>query len=256
MLPSAVVKSFNFAGHSRMTVFALCVQSGKHFAILTSTPPQHAECLYHVVEVEFEGKRFIDHGLFSTWIENHISNLESGERAVDSLGRISLFPEHGLGTSSATTKGIRIDVSSLCALEHRNPMGQFVYRVKMTWVPELAEYPSAQLETRKWRIHYRSGAEEQVEGRAVVGFFPHLGSAAPAEQTFEYSSFCTGRHFPRGQTIPTVEGLDVFPGQDPPVWMEGSFVFVPGSLRNPILGEDKFEVEVGRWYFRYPSYLE
>lgn len=256
MLPAAVVKLLPLNSKPGVVIafFALCVQSGKHLAMVVSTPRELDTLRGHVVEVEFDSPRFVDHGPFREFIANYVNCLEAGERSIDSSGRISMFPELGPGTSTATTLGIKVEVSSLCTLEHRNPSGQFAYRVRLSWA-DGCPYPSAQLESRKWRIRYRSGAEETVEGRAVVGLYPLL-SGSPGQQGMEYCSFCTGRQTRRSEALPPVqEGEDPFPGQDPPVWMEGSFVFVPGSLRNPIPGEQKFEVEVGRWYFQHPSYM-
>ena len=94
-----------------------------------------------------------------------------------------------------------------------------------------------------------------MEGRAVVGLYPYLGFQAPAERDFEYCSYCTGRNIRRGEAGTASDADSPWPGQDPPVWMEGGLTFVPGSLRQPIAGEEKFEVEIARWYFQWPSVL-
>ncbi|KAI8805480.1 hypothetical protein BJ742DRAFT_408396 [Cladochytrium replicatum] len=88
-----------------------------------------------------------------------------------------------------------------------------------------------QLVTRHWNIRYKSGATQVVEGEGVVGQFPIFNVSNPF---FEYCSSCP-------------DEID-----DPCVWMEGKFTFVPGSIQTP--SGPPFEVVVPRFVF--PTALE
>lgn len=87
--------------------------------------------------------------------------------------------------SSATTRGIRIEVESSYIEERSEPQSGyyfFSYRVRIT----NAGNETAQLISREWIITDSDGNVETVQGPGVVGKQPVL---APGE-TFEYSSFC------------------------------------------------------------------
>jgi len=87
--------------------------------------------------------------------------------------------------STATTRGIRVDVESFYDVERSSPAdGQylFTYRVRIT--NDGAE--AAQLVSRRWVITDAEGRVQVVSGPGVVGEQPVLG---PSE-SFEYASFC------------------------------------------------------------------
>ncbi|HTS89963.1 MAG TPA: Co2+/Mg2+ efflux protein ApaG [Gemmatimonadales bacterium] len=83
------------------------------------------------------------------------------------------------------TDGIRITVRPAYLPERSNPARQhyvFAYFVRIENVGSL----SAQLRSRRWRIHDSVGEETVVEGEGVVGEQPVLGPG----QVHEYQSFC------------------------------------------------------------------
>jgi ApaG protein len=87
--------------------------------------------------------------------------------------------------SEATTRGIRVEVSSTYLAEHSSPQQSqyfFAYRVRISNVGS----ERAQLMSRVWVITDSDGGVQHVEGPGVVGEQPVL---APGE-AFEYSSFC------------------------------------------------------------------
>ena len=83
------------------------------------------------------------------------------------------------------TDGIRITVRPVYLPERSNPLkGQYIfaYFVRIENIGIL----SAQLRTRRWRIHDSAGEETVVEGEGVVGEQPTLSRG----QVHEYQSFC------------------------------------------------------------------
>jgi ApaG protein len=87
--------------------------------------------------------------------------------------------------STATTRGIRVEVASFYDHERSSPAERqylFTYRVRIT--NDGAE--SAQLLSRRWVITDAEGQAQVVSGPGVVGEQPVL---APG-QSFEYASFC------------------------------------------------------------------
>jgi ApaG protein len=87
--------------------------------------------------------------------------------------------------STATTRGIRVEVESLYDGERSSPgEGQylFTYRVRITNDGSEA----AQLLARRWVITDAEGKVQVVSGPGVVGEQPVLGPG----QSFEYASFC------------------------------------------------------------------
>jgi ApaG protein len=83
------------------------------------------------------------------------------------------------------TGGIRITVRPVYLAERSNPLkGQYVfaYFVRI----ENVGTPTAQLRSRRWRIHDSAGEETVVEGEGVVGEQPTLSRG----QVHEYQSFC------------------------------------------------------------------
>ena len=87
--------------------------------------------------------------------------------------------------SSATTRGIRIEVESHYMEERSEPQsGYFFFSYHVTITNDGNE--TAQLISREWVITDSDGNVETVQGPGVIGKQPVL---APGE-TFEYSSFC------------------------------------------------------------------
>jgi ApaG protein len=87
--------------------------------------------------------------------------------------------------STATTRGIRIEVESFYDDERSSPAERqylFTYRVRITNDGSEA----AQLLSRRWVITDAEGQTQVVSGPGVVGEQPVL---APG-QSFEYASFC------------------------------------------------------------------
>jgi len=87
--------------------------------------------------------------------------------------------------SEATTKGVKVQVTSRFLEERSNPQTNrfiFAYTVKIT----NTETVPVQLLSRKWIIKDADGDVETVEGPGVVGEKPVLQPG----QSFEYTSFC------------------------------------------------------------------
>jgi ApaG protein len=88
-------------------------------------------------------------------------------------------------TSSASTRGVRVDVVSAYSPEHSAPAQNlwfFVYSIRIT--NEGVE--TVQLRNRHWIITDATGRVEEVDGPGVVGEQPRLEPGA----SFEYSSGC------------------------------------------------------------------
>jgi Uncharacterized protein affecting Mg2+/Co2+ transport len=87
--------------------------------------------------------------------------------------------------SDATTRGIRIQVSSIYLPERSSPQEQyyfFAYQVRITNIGN----ETAQLLSREWIITDSNGNIERVVGPGVVGEQPVLVPGA----SFEYTSYC------------------------------------------------------------------
>jgi ApaG protein len=83
------------------------------------------------------------------------------------------------------TQGIRITVRPVYLPERSNSVKQqyvFAYFVRI----ENLTGVTAQLRSRRWRIHDSIGEETVVEGEGVVGEQPTLGHG----EVHEYQSFC------------------------------------------------------------------
>ncbi len=99
------------------------------------------------------------------------------------------------------TGGVRITVRPVYMPGHSRPeQRQFVfsYQVRI----ENVGTQSAQLLSRRWRIHDSAGEEVEVAGDGVVGLQPVIAPGA----VHEYGSFCV---------LKSVEG-----------WMEGHYHFI------------------------------
>jgi ApaG protein len=101
-----------------------------------------------------------------------------------------------MNTSTATTRGVRVEVESRY-LEEKSDPGQkrwfFAYDIRISNDGPVV----VQLLTRHWIITDANGNVEEVKGPGVVGNQPVL---APGE-SFEYTSFC-----PLSTPFGTMEG--------------------------------------------------
>lgn len=87
--------------------------------------------------------------------------------------------------SDATTRGIRVQVTSQYLAERSSPLEGtylFTYHVRVSNVG----HETAQLVSREWIITNADGEVERVKGPGVVGEQPVL----PPGSSFEYDSFC------------------------------------------------------------------
>jgi ApaG protein len=101
-----------------------------------------------------------------------------------------------VGTSSARTRGVRVDVESFFVPERSDPDSEqwfFAYRVTIT--NEGGE--PVQLISRHWVITNGDGEEQEVRGPGVVGAQPRLGEG----ESFQYTSAC-----PLGTPVGTMHG--------------------------------------------------
>ena len=125
-------------------------------------------------------------------------------------------------TSSATTRGIRVDVEARFADERREPEVSWLFRYDIQITNESQEL--VQLLSRHWVIEHGEGQVEEIRGPGVVGARPYL---VPGE-SFNYSSWCPLRA-PFGS-------------------MRGSYVMeIPGG--------ERFEVEIAPFTLSPPVTL-
>ncbi len=90
-----------------------------------------------------------------------------------------------MNTSEATTRGVKVEVSSRYLREKSNPAKSqwfFAYDISISNVGDEV----VQLLTRHWIITDANGHVEEVKGPGVVGDQPVL---APGE-SYKYTSFC------------------------------------------------------------------
>jgi len=88
-------------------------------------------------------------------------------------------------SSTATTRGIRIEVRSTYLSDRSSPRDSsylFAYNVRISNVGS----ETAQLISREWIITTAEGEVERVKGPGVVGEQPVLAPGA----SFEYTSYC------------------------------------------------------------------
>ncbi|ORX88972.1 DUF525-domain-containing protein [Basidiobolus meristosporus CBS 931.73] len=217
-----------------IVIFGWCRYTGKSLALVTSCPkPLQPHLLHHVIEFDEITYKYHDKGLFMDFIEEYVDNLEMGVFDLTAQKQILMFPNEGLGTSRAVTKGIEIRASAIFASESRRPYTQFIYRIRMNLLnAETLGYASCQLVSRYWLIRFQSGNVEEVEGEAVVGEYPLLSRSTP---TFEYCSICA----------------DSPNAADKVYSMKGHFTFVPGSIANPT--GPHFQVSVAEYRLPQPA---
>ncbi|MDE2660582.1 MAG: Co2+/Mg2+ efflux protein ApaG [Acidobacteriota bacterium] len=87
-------------------------------------------------------------------------------------------------TSSATTRGIRVDVEARFADRRPEPDPAWLFQYDIAITNESEEL--VQLLSRHWVIEHGEGRVEEVRGPGVVGARPYL---VPGE-SFHYSSWC------------------------------------------------------------------
>lgn len=122
--------------------------------------------------------------------------------------------------SVTLTQGVRVAVAPSYSAEQSDPsVGRYVfpYRVRITNESDRRVV----LRSRYWLIVDGDGVRNEVEGEGVVGHQPAL---EPGE-SFAYTSFCP---------LPTTWGT-----------MEGRYTMEAG--------EERFEVEIGRFYLTMPA---
>lgn len=137
---------------------------------------------------------------------------------------------HSSRGSTATTEGVRVQVSPSFAPEHsapepapgENPRFVFVYRIRISNHGDR----TVQLLSRRWTIVDADGERHEVAGDGVVGQQPRLEPG----RVFEYESFCP---------LPTPWGT-----------MEGSYRMEvqSGSERGRL-----FDARIERFYLAAPT---
>ncbi len=125
-------------------------------------------------------------------------------------------------TSTATTRGIRVDVEARFADEQRQPKPAWLFQYEVAITNESPDM--VRLLSRHWVIEHGDEHVEEVRGPGVVGARPYL---VPGE-SFRYTSWC--------------------PLRSPFGMMRGSYVMeVPGGK--------KFEVEIAPFTLSQPVTL-
>ncbi len=128
--------------------------------------------------------------------------------------------QHGVGSSEAVTRGIRVEVQARYAAEHSRPLAQtwlFLYTVRITNEGD----EQVQLISRHWKITDADDRTEEVRGPGVVGEQPVL---RPGE-SFEYTSSCP---------LPTPYGT-----------MEGTYQMVTS-------GGERFDARIAPFFLSEP----
>ncbi|KAL1202140.1 F-box protein SKIP16 [Cardamine amara subsp. amara] len=177
------------------------------------------------------------------WLEEHSRRLQTGTikiRLEENIKSISLFPEVPPLCSVAVTNGVQVRASSVFIPEIANlrdqpPAYWYAYSIRMSLMPEGCilngkDHSSCQLYWRHWVIRADGAVIDKVNGEAVIGKYPLLEAG---EEEFVYES-CSN--------FPTTTGS-----------IEGSFTFVPGSLKDP--KGSQFEVNVAEFPLKLPDYI-
>ncbi|VYS45164.1 unnamed protein product [Arabidopsis thaliana] len=177
------------------------------------------------------------------WLEEHGRRLQTGTinvRQQNNVKSISLFPEIPPLCSVSVTNGVQVRASSVFIPEISNlrdqpPAYWYAYSIRMSLMPEGCilngtHHSSCQLYWRHWVIRADNEVVDNVNGEAVIGKYPLLQAG---EEEFVYES-CS--------SFPTTAGS-----------IDGSFTFVPGSLRDP--KGSQFEVKVVEFPLELPDYI-
>ncbi|GAX81072.1 hypothetical protein CEUSTIGMA_g8507.t1 [Chlamydomonas eustigma] len=188
------------------------------------------------------------------WLEEYGRRLHEGwYMAAEPLSPhlpwsigINLFPRCPGHMASQITRGVKVTVSTLCIPEMSSGEYLFSYSVRFKLLnpdEQVAAWPassispvkvitSCQLMTRHWIIRDADlGVVGEVRGEAVVGKFPLLTLKEP---DFVYQSCTNLKNGPRG-------------------FMEGSFRFVEGSIREPTGAQ--WEVECPRFTLEVSQFM-
>ncbi|KAJ3244833.1 F-box protein skip16 [Chytriomyces hyalinus] len=181
---------------------------------------------------------YMDLGPFIVWLETFLASLEGGDRVMQQVAirnaiserpirGPSVFLNSGPGTGSAVTRGIKVHVSTFFILS----MARVCYRITLEYIPSECPFEKVQLRMRKWVFRSRNGRASRIKGEGVIGEFPILSASSA---TFSYCSYSDG-----GRVAEAVEGDSDFDEDalhmgNPVVSLEGSFEFVPGTIRAPV----------------------
>ncbi|KAJ3405769.1 F-box protein skip16 [Chytriomyces hyalinus] len=181
---------------------------------------------------------YMDLGPFIGWLETFLASLEGGDRVMQQVAirnaiserpirGPSVFLNSGPGTGSAVTRGIKVHVSTFFILS----MARVCYRITLEYIPSECPFEKVQLRMRKWVFRSRDGRASRIKGEGVIGEFPILSASSA---TFSYCSYSDG-----GRVAEAVEGDSDFDEDalhmgNPVVSLEGSFEFVPGTIRTPV----------------------
>ncbi|KAJ1951281.1 hypothetical protein FBU59_000250 [Linderina macrospora] len=213
-LPSRMLQIMKF-GSFNVLIFALCPESLNYLGIVVACPEEFSKyTLNHVVEMQQGTCRYRDMGLFGDFFTSYVDRLVEGHYDVYD-NRISLMPNRGPNTSTSIVRGIKTTVSAMFCAQPATSRRLYRYQVTFELVSvEALGYPSVQLKSRAWLMHYSNGQFTQTRGDGVVGSHPVLSEKEPY---FRYCSLAQ-------------EEID----QEMLVGFEGDFTMVPGSLKKPL----------------------
>ncbi|KAJ1748310.1 hypothetical protein LPJ79_004628 [Coemansia sp. RSA 1821] len=201
-------------GKFRLLIFAWCHQTRNYLGIVVACPMARTpHLMHHVIQLQPQSHRFVDHGLFGKFFASYVDNLVAGHHDVRDQ-RISLMPNCGPYTSSSLSHGIKTTVSAMFCVDETPRFRVYRYQVTFELIdPDQLESSSVQLASRNWLIYYTNQEYIHASGPGVVGEFPILSADRP------FYRYCS-----RIEDSP--EGMEV-------VGFEGQFTFVPGSLDRP-----------------------
>ncbi|KAI8841965.1 hypothetical protein BJ741DRAFT_700198 [Chytriomyces cf. hyalinus JEL632] len=197
---------------------------------------------------------YMDLGPFIVWLETLVASLEGGDRVMQQVAirttvseqpirGPSVFLNSGPGTGSAVTRGIKVHVSTFFILS----MARVCYRITLEYIPSQCPFEKVQLRLRKWVFRSRDGRSLRIQGEGVIGEFPILSASSA---TFSYCSYSDG-----GRVADAIEGdsdfnEDALHVRNPVVSLEGSFEFVPGTIRTPVA--ESFNARIPFVQFQLP----
>ncbi|CAH8308985.1 unnamed protein product [Eruca vesicaria subsp. sativa] len=174
------------------------------------------------------------------WLEEHGRRLQSGVikvREENNIKRISLFPEIPPLCSISVTNGVQVRASSVLMPEisndlNKRPVYLYTCSIRMSLMPtsNRRHHSSWQMHSRHWVVRSDDAVIGDVDGELVIVKNPLLQAQ---EQEFVYR--CISQ-------LPTSN-----------LSLEGSFIFVPGSLKDP--KGSQFEVNVAEFPVKVPDYI-
>ncbi|KAJ3223420.1 hypothetical protein HDU81_009203, partial [Chytriomyces hyalinus] len=195
---------------------------------------------------------YMDLGPFIEWLETFVASLEGGDRIIQrvvvpsarlNLRGPSVFLNSGPGTGSAITRGVKVHVSTFFILS----MARVCYRISLEYIPSQCPFEKVQLLARQWVFRYRDGRASRVQGEGVIGEFPILSASSP---TFSYCSYSDGGRVSEAAEEDSDFDEDMLNVRNPVVSLEGSFEFVPGTIRTPV--GDAFDTRIPFVEFQLP----